>query len=150
VVDTQGLSLLGFQTYHGTISFSREVDRAIIHYQANWEQACSHALMVVAKEWGHDLSVEPDPLRVLQLVQEVLVDPVVMRVMQTAAQEQRLLGAQPSQTLPPPTVPIPFVAIDAVDRNAEEQEFSDWIHTVAVHDFAEFPEQIVDPATAAA
>jgi predicted ABC-type ATPase len=150
VLDMQGLSLLGLQTYHGTISFSREVDRAIIQYQASWEQAVNHALMVVAKEWGHDLTVEPDPLRVLQLVQEVLVDPVVVQVMRQSAQDQRLIGTTPSLSMPPPTIPVSYVMIDAADRNAEEQEFSDWIHNVALHDFAEFDQQIVDPGAAEA
>jgi hypothetical protein len=146
LVDTQGLSLLGLQTYHGTISFSREVDRAIIYYQASWEQAVNHALMVVAKEWGHDLTQEADPLRILQLVSEVLVDPVVIQVMQMNAKQQGLIGSQPSPNLPPPSIPIPFVAIDMMDRQAEEQEFSDWTHQLPMHEFAEFPEEIVDPS----
>jgi len=128
VLDTQGIPLLGLQTYHGTMSFSREMERLLTQYQMPWEQAMNQALMVVALEWGHDFSMEPDPSGITQLVGSVLVDPVVMQVLQANAEDQGLIGMQPAMPPGPGTIPIPVVSLDLLDRTSEEKEFSNWLH----------------------
>jgi len=142
VLDMQGVSLLGLQTYHASGTFAREVERLLSYYHASWDQAVNQALMTVALEWGHDFSTEPDPLRVLQLVQEVLVDPVVVQVLQQNAKARGVIGSAGAAELPAPTIPVPYVTIDLTDRTADEAEFSQWIHGISLHDYAEIPTDV--------
>jgi hypothetical protein len=139
VMDLQGISLLGLQTYHGTSTFAKEIERLLTYYRASWDQAAQAALTTVALEWGHDFSMEPDPQRILQLVQEVLVDPVVVQVLQINAKAQGLTNNPGTATLPEPTVPVPYVCMDLSDLTADEKEFSEWTHSLSLHDFAEIP-----------
>jgi hypothetical protein len=139
VLDQLGISLLGLQTYHGTLRFYQEMRRLLEHYQAPWDMAVNNALMSVALEWGHNFAQEMDVGYVMQLIQAVLIDPIVLDVLRRGAEEQGMIFELPTQELPTPTIPIPYVSMDVVDRNGEELEFSNWLHSVAVHEYAADP-----------
>jgi len=141
VLDTQGISLIGMQTYHATLCFSREIQRALTNYDVSWETAKSNALLVTALEWGHDLRMEQDVMRVMQLIEQVLIDPLVVEALQSNAEEQGLIGMD-TQALPPAMPPIPAVSMDLMGRTNDEQEFSDWVHSFPIHERAEPGEPI--------
>jgi hypothetical protein len=103
--------------------------------------ALQHALMSVALEWGHDFMMEQDAPRVLQLIQAVLIDPVVVEVLEQNAHAQGMVGADPTQALPPAMIPIHAVSFNLLDRTPEEAEFSQWLHTHPIHNHAEVPSQ---------
>jgi hypothetical protein len=136
VLDQLGISLLGLQTYHASQCFAREVERMLTQYGASWDAAVQQGLLASALEWGHDFTQEQDTPGVLQLTQAVLIDPVVIDTLRASADAQGLseqLGAQP---LPPVMIPIPHVSLDMADRTPEEAEFSMWLHSAHVHDYA--------------
>lgn len=138
VLDMQGISLLGLQTYHATMTFSREINRLLVQGVTNWDQAEQFATLVVAFEWGHDFSAEPDPLRILDLVKELLVDPVVVSVLKRNAQAQGMIGRS-GISPPQPSVQVPYVSMNLTTRLPEETEFSQWIHSAPVHEYADIP-----------
>lgn len=137
VVEQLGISLLGLQTYHATLRFYQEVKRVIERYQAPWDMAVQHALLSAVLEWGHDFSSEVDAGRVMQLTQAVLIDPIIIDALKQSAQEAGLLTEYPVMELPPPYIPIPYVSLNMLDRTAPEAEFSQWIHSVPIHEYYE-------------
>lgn len=136
VLDQLGISLLGLQTYHSTLRFCQEVKRAIERYQAPWDQAVQHGLLSAALEWGHDFTQEMDASRVMQLVQAALIDPLIIDSLKRSAEESGMLTEMPVMEPPPAYIPIPAVSLELTTRTREEEEFSQWIHSVAIHEYA--------------
>ena len=136
VLDQLGISLIGLQSYHASITFAREVTRLVTQYQAPWEQAVSNAVLAAAVEWGHDLTAEQDVPRTLQLIQSILIDPVLIEAINRNMQEQGMLSEEQVYELPPILIPIPHVTLSLTDRTEEELEFSEWLHGTPLHEYA--------------
>ena len=135
VLDSMGMSLLSLQTYHASQCYSREVQRLVTNYQAPWLLATQQALLAAALEWGHDFTQETDTPGVLQLVEAVLIDPIVIQALDRAAEDQGLKQEAQTQEVPPALIPIPYVTMDLSDRTPEELEFSQWLHSVPLHEY---------------
>lgn len=134
VLDTQGLSLLGLQTYHSTIRFAKEVSKLMYEYSASWDIAMRQGVIAVAYDWGHDLSKEYDQENILKLTQAVLVDPVVIDALQQKAKEAKL--EEFDCALPLPTTPVYYLSTELTDRTSDESTFSQWLHSIALHEYA--------------
>ena len=135
VLEQYGVSLLGLQTYHATLRFYQEMKRLIERYKAPWDQAMNQALMCAAMEWGHDFGVETDTMGVMQLIQSVLIDPIIVDALKQSAQEAGLLVEFASMPLPTPAVPVPYVSIDLMTKTSDEEEFSQWLHAAPIHEY---------------
>ena len=137
VLENLGISLMSFQTYHGTFTFAREVARLVLGFGVSWEQAEQQAMLAVALEWGHDFTHEDDPVFVLDLIKSLLIDPVVYDVLK---QNVELLGISGQAEAPPVSILIPSVSMDLVSRTKEEEDFSTWLHSYPIHEYAKFDE----------
>lgn len=135
VLDYFGISLLALQTYHASQCYSREVQRLVETYQAPWAQATQQALLLTALEWGHDFQQEMNTPALLHLIEGVLVDPVVVQALDRAAEEQGLKTQVQTQEVPPAMIPIPYISMDLITKTPEEQEFSQWLHSVPLHEY---------------
>ena len=109
--------------------------RLIERYKAPWDQAMNQALMCAAMEWGHDFGVETDTMGVMQLIQSVLIDPIIVDALKQSAQEAGLLVEFASMPLPTPAVPVPYVSIDLMTKTSDEEEFSQWLHAAPIHEY---------------
>lgn len=138
IFDQLGVSLQALQTYHATQVLSREVHRLLGEHQVPWETALQHGLLCVAQEMGYDLSVEPDQQTALQLIIELLVDPILVETLQASAESMGLLGQEPTVVPAPPPAVVP-VSMDLTARTVAEEEFSQWLHTHPIHEHSEAP-----------
>lgn len=136
VLGQLGISLLSMQTYRASKTFSREVQRYLTAYNMPWDQAVNQALLTVSLEWGHDLSQEVDAPRVTQLVLETLIDPILVQVLQQKSQQLGIGQGQGTGAVPPATLLIPAVSMELTELTSEEQEFSQWLHSQPVHEYA--------------
>jgi hypothetical protein len=137
VLGQLGVSILSMQTYRATKTFSQEVQRYLTVYNMSWYQAVNQALLTVSLEWGHDLSQEQDAPRVTQLILETLIDPVLVQILQQQAQNLGLGQGQGTGAVPPSTLLIPAVSMELTGLTAEEQEFSQWLHSAPIHEHAD-------------
>lgn len=136
ILEQMGLSLSGLLAYHATETFSREVQRLLSEHKCPWESAVEYATIAVAQEMGHNLAEDPDTTKVLPVLREMMIDPVVIEVLESNAKDANLLG-QDEVMLPIPPPPIMYVTFDLLQRNADEQAFSKWLHTYPAHVHAE-------------
>jgi len=136
VLDQLGIPLLGLQTYHATMCFTRKLQRLVSQYAVPWDQAVQQALLASALEWGHDFSQEVSAPMILQLTQSVLIDPVVVDALKRSANEQGLLYNIQTQELPASSIPIPYVSLEMTGKTSEEIEFSKWLHSTPIHEYA--------------
>ncbi len=136
VLEQLGLSLLGLQTYHATIRFVREMSKLMYQYKVQWDAAVQQAMLAVVLEWGHDFTNEMDAVNVIQLAQAALIDPIVIEVLQEKAEEAKLFDDAQVAFVPEPSIPMPFVSIELTGKTLEEQAFSQWIHSAAIHEYA--------------
>ena len=133
VIGLQGLSLLSFQTYRASKTFSREIQRLLTIYNLSWDQAVQQSLLTLAMEWGHDLTIEDDSPRIMQLMMETLVDPVLVDVLKENTAIMGLGLGQGTMKPPPPLVLISTVSMEVKGLTSEEVEFSEWLHTYPIH-----------------
>lgn len=134
VMNAMGVSPEAFQTYHATQLYSLEFHKNLITLNLPYEQAHNYALMRVAQELGYVFSSPEEMPIILQSVEQNLIDPVVVKVLQMSAESH-----MPNQAAVPTVPPIDgdlhvgVVSSYLSDRTPEEKEFSSFMHTFPIH-----------------
>lgn len=134
VLELQGVNLNAIQTYHATMTFSREVNRLLSAGQYTWDEIKNQAVMSVALEWGHDLVGAVDAPYALQMIEQTLIDPVVLNTLFQNASQSGTLAPVPMGAPTYPKVAVPIVSLALTDRTEEEMEFSTWLHQMPLHE----------------
>lgn len=119
VLDFLGLSLEGLMAYHANQLFSLEVERAIFEQRLPFEQAMQHALVEV----GNDINQDP----------QMFIDPVIIEALKRNAVSMQT--SMPLPTTPMSYPSVPYVTTELTNKTGAEQQFSNFLHTVPVHEY---------------
>lgn len=134
VIDGHGMSLEGLFTYHATHTFSREVERLLARQPCAWPVAMAYGLEAVAAEIGYDLEHHPNKFKALLAIQEKLIDPIVIKILELNAKAAGAVNTDMSDIPPAPPTVSP-VSIELTQRTPHEEAFSRFLHKLDVHNY---------------
>jgi len=136
------------QTYHASETYSREIQRLLIGENVSFDCANTFALLEVADELGHNIHEQLDVGVALEAISEKLIDPIVRAAIRKNAEEAGL-GYGASTLRQPMYEKIHHVSSVQTGHTPGEREFSNWLHTVPVHNYIESEPQGLPIAQAA-
>jgi hypothetical protein len=132
LLDQLGVHAHALHVYQATQTLSREVQRLLTTHEIPFLSALHQALLVVAEEMGHDLSMESDQFAGVKLILDLLIDPIALETLQANAAAMKLGGDQ-FINLPPPPPSVLSVSMDLTTLTNDEESFSRWLHLTPLH-----------------
>lgn len=139
LLEELGIPAESLQTYHASQTYSMALQRLLSNSYTNYMSAHYHALREVAAEMGHRLDAVDDPSMALQAIEQAAVDPLVVMAIKRACEDGTVDLNGPDMPEGSLHDAIPRVSMVLSGRTEDEEEFSYWLRTVALHDYMEDP-----------
>lgn len=140
ILEELGIPIQALQTYHASQSYSVAIQNVLTTNNVSWECAHHFALLEVAMEMNHDLDKVDDYEVALQAIENSAIDPVVIKQIKQTC-EKLQIGINGTGGLRKPIhSAIHRVSSKLIARTEDEEEFSRWLRTSQMHNFAEMSE----------
>lgn len=142
--DRIGTPLGALMNYHATQTYSMQVQRCI--QGENVSLRCGHefALLEVARRMGHDFTTQPDVNPIIKFIEENMIDPIVIEVIEANARKDGTDQGADEMTREI-VLAVPHISANLTGHTDAEREFSKWAHAYPCHEHVE-AKRMYEPA----
>ena len=129
-----GVTPESLQTYHASQTYSMAMQNAFEGADMSYGSAHIFSMLEVAAEMGHDLGRVEDFETALSVIEESTVDPMVIYAIKESC-NQMGLGQGAGSAKRPVFNAVPSVSMTLSTRTPDEEEFSRWLRSAAIHNY---------------